>query len=93
MYSPKQLLVHVTGGSVLLESRPDDIAIDMNQLSQQQRQDQQYMLDEQVVNILCGTCLANGVHPAGSLHPRKSRDNGKHRIHHCGARRDIQTTS
>lgn len=37
----------LTGGSVLLESRPDDISIDMNQLSQRHQQQQQFF-DEQV---------------------------------------------
>ena len=40
----------VTGGSVLLESRPDDITIDMNQLSQHQQQQQ--VLEQQVGDIL-----------------------------------------
>jgi len=35
------------GRSVLLESRPDDIAIDMSQIGQQ-NQRQQQLLDEQV---------------------------------------------
>jgi len=44
-------LVYPSGHSVLLESRPDDIAIDMSQISQQ-NQRQQQLLDEQVKPVI-----------------------------------------
>ena len=40
-------LYTLAGGSVLLESRPDDVSIDMNQLSQ--RRQQQQMLNEHYI--------------------------------------------
>lgn len=87
------MCVHaITGGSVLLESRPNDVAIDMNQLSQQ-RQAQQQILDEQVGSTFCGVHTEPMTHPTGPLHTRESRDNGKHRIHHSGIRCNIQAAS
>lgn len=83
--------MHVTGGSVLLESRPDDIAIDMTQLSHQRQQQQQIMNEQVNTHLVTDTIImADSI---GPVHTGKSRDNGEHRINHRGTWRHIQTIS
>lgn len=81
----------LTGGSVLLESRPDDISIDMSQLSQRHQQQQQFF-DEQVTQHFMSDTTTAILSSTGQLYPTKSRDYGKYRINNRRAWCDIQAT-